>query len=92
MMDVMERELKLRPANDDLLDRLEQTDQLGPLRVRRRWRESQRNAYFDTPDGALARAHVSLRRREVQGQQQAIWTSKGPSTASRGVTSRLRRA
>jgi inorganic triphosphatase YgiF len=88
MMEVMERELKLRPANDELLDRLEQTDQLGPLRVSRRWRESQRNAYFDTPDGALARSHVSLRRRAVQGQKQAIWTSKGPSTASAGITSR----
>ncbi len=88
MMDLMERELKLRPANDELLDRLEQTDQLGPLRVSRRWRESQRNAYFDTSEGALARAHVSLRRRRVQGHKQAIWTTKGPSTASAGVTSR----
>jgi inorganic triphosphatase YgiF len=88
MMDVMERELKLRPANDGVLDRLEQTDQLGPLRVSRRWRESQRNAYFDTPDGALARAHVSLRRREIEGQKQAIWTTKGPSSTAAGVTSR----
>ena len=88
MMDIMERELKLRPASDEVLDRLEAVDQLGPLQAIHRRREPQRNAYFDTPDRALARAHVSLRRRTIDGQADAIWTVKGPSQRANGVSSR----
>jgi inorganic triphosphatase YgiF len=87
-MDGEERELKLRPASDEIMDRLEAVESLGPFRVLRRWRELQRNAYFDTPTQALKAAGVSLRRRSIAGQPSAVWTVKGPGQTSLGVTSR----
>jgi inorganic triphosphatase YgiF len=87
-MEGEERELKLRPLAEELLDRLEAVDTLGPFRVVRRWRERQRNAFFDTPGGALRAAAVALRRRQVDGQRQVVWTAKGPGRTSGGVTSR----
>jgi inorganic triphosphatase YgiF len=87
-MDAEERELKLVPESDELLDRLERLPELGSLRVVRRRRERQDNAFFDTPTGALRRAGVALRRRAVEGDRLATWTAKGPAQSASGVVSR----
>lgn len=82
-----ERELKLVPEQEELLDRLEALTTLGPFVVVGRHRERQRNSYFDTPNGALRAASLSLRRRVVAGESLATWTLKGPGRWSDGVTS-----
>jgi inorganic triphosphatase YgiF len=72
----LERELKLVPIDEAMLDRLAAVDQLGELVVKRRWQELQRNSYFDTPSRALTRARVGFRRRTIQGQSLATWSLK----------------
>src|SRR5205823_1860371 len=84
----VERERKLVPVDEALLDRLAEVEALGPLRVVSRRVEQQRNAFFDNAARAFAAAHVGFRRRVVDGQAMATWTIKGESAVVRGVTSR----
>ena len=84
----VERELKLVPAEEGLLDELEAVDRLGPLLVVHRRRVRQRNAYFETPTGALGAARLAFRRRVDDGARLATWTLKGEGQVSGGVASR----
>src|SRR5438876_8338625 len=54
--DLVERELKLVPTDEALLDRLAAVDRLGPLAVTGRRRERQHNAFFDSPTRAFGRS------------------------------------
>lgn len=83
-----ERELKLRVDDPEVLDRLAGVNTLGPFRVVDRGDERQRSAYFDTPEGALRRARLALRRRTIVGQALAVYTVKGAGTTLRGVAIR----
>lgn len=87
--DNRERELKLVPADEGLLDRLEAVERLGELEVRGRRRELQRNSFFDTPSRALGRARVGFRRRTIAGERVATWTLKADSKLEGGVATRL---
>jgi inorganic triphosphatase YgiF len=87
-MDILERELKLVPRSEALLDQLAVIDKLGPFEVRARRRELQRNAFFDTRDRALQRERVGFRRRLVEGQRLAVWTIKGDARHIGAVASR----
>jgi inorganic triphosphatase YgiF len=84
----VERELKLVPASDELLDELAHVDDLGPFRVAGRRHERQHNDFFDSASRQLSTAHVGFRRRTVDGQRMARWTLKGESELMRGVASR----
>lgn len=84
----IERELKLTPDDESLLDRLEGLTRLGPFRVAGHRREQQRNAFFETATGALRGARLAFRRRVIAGQRLATWTLKGPGERLHGVTSR----
>jgi inorganic triphosphatase YgiF len=88
MMDYLERELKLVPASDEMLDELEQVDRLGPWEVVGRRRELQHNAFFDSPLRALRKARIGFRRRTIEGQPMAIWTIKGDAQHVGAVASR----
>jgi inorganic triphosphatase YgiF len=87
-MDYVERELKLVPLDESLLDTLEHIEQLGNFRARGRRRELQRNSFFDSSTRSLAAAHVGFRRRVVVGKPQATWSIKGDARRLRGVASR----
>ncbi|TME38591.1 MAG: CYTH domain-containing protein, partial [Chloroflexi bacterium] len=87
--DNKERELKLVPADEALLDRLEAVERLGELEVRGRRRELQRNSFFDTRSRALGRARVGFRRRTIAGERMATWTLKADSKLEGGVATRL---
>ncbi|TMF03225.1 MAG: CYTH domain-containing protein [Chloroflexi bacterium] len=87
--DNKERELKLVPADEGLLDRLEAVERLGELGVRGRRRELQRNSFFDTRSRALSRARVGFRRRTIAGERMATWTLKADSKLEGGVATRL---
>jgi inorganic triphosphatase YgiF len=88
MQDNVERELKLVPESEALLDELEQVERLGPFEVRGRRRELQHNSFFDSDSQALRQARVGFRRRSVEGQQLATWTIKGDAQHLGGVASR----
>ncbi|MGI9145068.1 MAG: CYTH domain-containing protein [Chloroflexota bacterium] len=84
----LERELKLRPLDPTLLDRLAALDQLGPFSLQGRRRELQRNSFFDSAAGALRAARLGFRRRIIEGQVLATWTLKGGGRLVRGVSTR----
>jgi inorganic triphosphatase YgiF len=88
--DNLERELKLRPDEPALLDRLSGVVRLGPFTVTGRRHEVQRNSFFDSSSGALSTAKVGFRRRTIQGQALATWSLKagGETGAVRGVATR----
>ena len=86
----LERELKLRPDEPALLDRLAAVERLGEFRVAGRRREIQRNSFFDSSSRALSKARVSFRRRTVQGESLATWTIKGGGMQAHGVSTRDR--
>lgn len=86
--DNLERELKLRPDEPALLDRLAAVDRLGPFSVTGRRREVQLNSFFDSASRALRKARVSFRRRTIQGEPLATWTIKGEGKHARGVSTR----
>ena len=88
MTDTVERELKLVPIDPGLLDRLAQSDRLGPFEVRGRRRELQRNSFFDSASRALSKARIGFRRRIVSGQPLATWSLKGDGELQRGVATR----
>lgn len=87
-MDTVERELKLVPANEALLDQLAAVDRLGEFVARAHRRERQRNSFFDTPSRGLARERVGFRRRVIDGQHLATWSIKGDAERVGGVASR----
>ena len=84
----VEYELKLRPLEPGLLDRLAEVERLGAFRAVHRRRECQRNSFFDTATGALGTARLAFRRRTVPGQALDTWTVKGEGELLRGVASR----
>ena len=86
--DNLERELKLRPDEPAMLDRLAAVDRLGPFSVTGRRHEVQRNSFFDSSSRALSKARVSFRRRTIQGEPLATWTLKGGGNQARGVSTR----
>lgn len=86
--DNLERELKLVPADEALLDLLEQVDRLGPFQVKGKRRERQRNSFFDTPSHALGAAHVGFRRRVIDGQPLATWSLKADAALVKGLATR----
>src|SRR4051812_31284169 len=88
MSDTRERELKLVPGSEALLDVLADIDRLGSLTAHGRHRELQRNSFFDSPSGSLRKARVGFRRRGIEGQTLATWSIKGGSENVRGVSSR----
>jgi inorganic triphosphatase YgiF len=88
MTDTLERELKLRPRDAALLDRLAALDRLEPFSVTARRRELQRNSFFDSASRALSQARVGFRRRTVSGQALATWSLKGEGAHLRGVATR----
>jgi inorganic triphosphatase YgiF len=83
-----ERELKLVPTSEALLDQLAAIDGLGPFQVSGRRREVQRNAFFDTRSRSLQDARVGFRRRIVEGQPLAAWTIKGDARHLGAVATR----
>src|SRR6516164_5347652 len=87
-MDTLERELKLVPENEALLDELAQMERLGPFVARGRGRELQHNSFFDTANHALREARVGFRRRSIEGQKLAVWTIKGDARQIGAVASR----
>jgi len=87
-MNNMERELKLRPEDPALLDRLAAIDRLGELGVVGRRHELQRNSFFDSASRALGRSRLGFRRRTIEGRSLATWTLKADSEVVRGVASR----
>jgi inorganic triphosphatase YgiF len=89
MTDNLERELKLRPLDPALLDRLAAIERLGPFSIADRRRELQRNSFFDSASRALGEAKLGFRRRTIQGQTLATWTLKGEGNLARGVSTRI---
>ncbi|MBV8719736.1 MAG: CYTH domain-containing protein [Chloroflexi bacterium] len=87
-MDNIERELKLVPHSESLLDQLAVVEQLGPFHARGRRHEVQHNAFFDTSSHSLRDARVGFRCRVVEGQQLAVWSIKGDARNTGGVASR----
>ena len=83
-----ERELKLVPADEALLDRLAKVERLGPFRAQASRREAQHNAFFDSAAHALEQAKIGFRRRLIEGQTLARWTIKGDAESLGGVTTR----
>src|SRR5258708_12467879 len=77
----MERELKLRPLQPELLDRLAAIDRLGELGVVGRRHEAQRNSFFDSSSRALGQARLGFRRRTIDGRAMAPWTLKAATHA-----------
>jgi len=86
--DNLERELKLRPDDPSLLDRVAELERLGPFSVSSRRRELQRNSFFDSSSRALRSARVSFRRRTIQGESLATWSLKGEGSRAAGVSTR----
>jgi inorganic triphosphatase YgiF len=86
--DNLERELKLKPLEPGLLDRLAAADHLGEFSVAGHRHELQHNSFFDTASDALRGARIGFRRRTIQGQSLATWTLKSESKVLRGVASR----
>jgi inorganic triphosphatase YgiF len=87
-MNNLERELKLRPADAGVLDRLAAVERLGEFRVSGRRHELQHNSFFDTASRALGKARLGFRRRTVDGQSLATWTIKADSQVLLGVATR----
>jgi triphosphatase len=88
MTDSVERELKLMPASEGLLDTLADVEQLGPFEVRARRRELQQNSFFDSGSQSLRQARVGFRRRVIDGQRLATWSIKGDARHVGAVASR----
>ena len=84
----MERELKLMPSDDGLLDQLANLERLGPFEERGRRHELQRNSFFDSATRTLQKARVSFRRRIIEGQSLATWTIKANGDLQQGVATR----
>ncbi len=84
----MERELKLRPNDPALLDRLATVGRLGAFTVAGHRRELQRNSFFDSASGALGKARLGFRRRTIRAQSLATWSLKGGGQHVRGVATR----
>jgi inorganic triphosphatase YgiF len=87
-MDTVERELKLVPDDEALLDKLALVERLGAFEVRGRGRELQHNSFFDTGNHALRQAQVGFRRRSIEGQALAKWTIKGDAKQIGAVANR----
>jgi inorganic triphosphatase YgiF len=87
-MDNTERELKLRPLEPAMLERLAAAERFGEFSVYGRRRELQRNSFFDTSSHALSKARLGFRRRTIEGQSLATWTLKADSVLLRGVATR----
>jgi inorganic triphosphatase YgiF len=87
-MDGLERELKLVPASEALLDQLASVERLGPFAVAGRRHEAQRNAFYDSRSGALRDARVGFRCRVIEGQRLATWTIKGDARHVGAVATR----
>jgi inorganic triphosphatase YgiF len=87
-MTLIERELKLRPDDPGLLDRLWTQDHLGPFQVVGRRQEHQRNSFFDSRTRALGRARLALRRRRVAGEAMTTWSVKSEGELLRGIATR----
>ena len=82
----MEKEAKF-PVPDPLVwEQIAQAVKVSGLDQIPRGREAQHNVYFDTPDGALARAAYACRLREVAGRR--TLAVKGPAQAKREVLCR----
>jgi inorganic triphosphatase YgiF len=88
MTDNVERELKLVPSSEALLDTLWTIERLGSFKVRARRHEFQQNSFFDSRSQSLRAAKVGFRRRTIQGQPMAFWTIKGDSRHVGAVASR----
>jgi inorganic triphosphatase YgiF len=88
MTENLERELKLRPLDPALHDRLAAVERLGPFSVVGRRHEAQRNSFFDSASRALSKAKLGFRRRTIEGQSLATWTLKGDGHQARGVSTR----
>ena len=84
----IERELKLAPEDERVLDALEALQRIGPFQVVRRHRVRQRNAYFDTSTEALRAARVAFRRRTEAGAPMATWTLKAEGKVTGRVVAR----
>jgi inorganic triphosphatase YgiF len=89
MTENMERELKLVPLDQALLGRLASLTRLGPFQVSARRHETQRNAFFDTPNRALRAARIGFRRRSVEGERMARWTLKANGELVGGLANRV---
>jgi inorganic triphosphatase YgiF len=87
-METLERELKLVPEDEAMLDELAQVERLGPFVARDRGRELQHNTFFDSANHALRKAQVGFRRRSIEGQKLATWTIKGDARQIGAVASR----
>jgi len=87
-MDTVERELKLAPDSEALLDALAEVATLGPFQARGRRHELQYNSFFDSAAHGLELARVGFRRRSVAGQALATWSIKGDAEHVGGVASR----
>jgi inorganic triphosphatase YgiF len=88
MDETLERELKLVPASERLLDTLAGVDHLDRFEVVGRRRELQHNAFFDSKSQSLREARVGFRRRSVEGRSLATWTIKGDAQHVGGVSTR----
>jgi inorganic triphosphatase YgiF len=88
MTDTLERELKLVPASEALLDQLAGIDRLGPFEVRGHHREAQLNSFFDSRSGGLRQARVGFRRRTIEGDRLATWSIKGDARHVGAVATR----
>jgi inorganic triphosphatase YgiF len=88
-MTLVERELKLRPAEAGLLDQLWSLGELGSFQIVGRRQEQQRNSFFDSRTRALGSARLALRRRTIDGQNtMATWTLKADGQMLRGIATR----
>jgi inorganic triphosphatase YgiF len=87
-MATIERELKLVPDSEALLDALARVERLGPFTVCGRRHELQHNSFFDSPAHGLEQARVGFRRRSVAGRAMATWSIKGDARHLAGVATR----
>jgi inorganic triphosphatase YgiF len=88
MSDAVERELKLMPASENLLNALAGVERLGPFAVAGRRHQLQHNVFFDSESQAFRKLRVGFRRRKLEGERQATWTIKGEGQHLRGVATR----
>jgi len=84
----MERELKLVPRSEAMLDELAQVEHLGRFEVNGRGHEVQHNSFFDSAGRGLQRVRVGFRRRQLEGQLRATWSIKGDARHVGGVATR----
>lgn len=88
MTDSVERELKLVPSSEAMLETLWTVERLGTFEIRSRRHELQHNSFFDSRSRALRQARVGFRCRTVQGLPMAMWSIKGDAHHVGAVASR----